>query len=114
MGVGIQFEGVPPPTGIQIPSEASLSSLLERVPKAGEGKAGASTLSNSQELSSVACERDFPHTMRQQCELEAGSGDPSPGLSATLSHKGRGTRSVPVLDFGQMIHWLRFFKGLSQ
>ena len=34
---------------------------------------------------------ELHHSTQQDGGTKAGSGDPSPGLSATLSHKGRGT-----------------------
>ena len=36
------------------------------------------------------------HLIHLGCTLEMGSGSPSPGLSATLSHKGRGTQVEPT------------------
>ena len=57
----------------------------ERVPKAGEGKAGADNFSSLENVSSDVLLQVSTHSIRHRDETVAGSGNPSPGLSATLS-----------------------------
>ena len=81
-------------SGIRNPAWSAAACLplpsRERVPKAGEGQAGARESSDST-MHRVRFPLVFSHSISHGTGTHVGSGGPSPGLPATLSHKGRGT-----------------------